>query len=514
MTSRLPKYAERYFAAACSLAEALAHAPDEDERGWDFLVEFPKAKHEGHADTHPPPPSAYVQIKTTLRGKRNVRVKLSNALHAAQSRQPWFVILLDFDDKGKLVHAYAAHVWDGLMRATLMAVRKCELAGGQLNKKSFTLSFSAKDDHKTGLIEWMQSSIEAVGNNYEASKKELYETLGYEGGAGTGHMTITATTSDEIAEAFLGLGSGLKLSAFKFTQARFGLHDNAPLVDVKGGRMMIAPNSVGECEIRLRGPAGSAVYPAQVYSFSTPDMSDEQKRLGFSTKFLHIISAFKQDKLNFKLTMNFDEKLDLVSLSEFCTIRSVMSVAPIDVQVWSSERRVLAGTLDQALSAHASQYAQLKDIVELCTQLAGSSAKTVRLSIADFVKVWRSATIFQQMNSGNNIRMEYDPFTPDAVTAKHLVYYSSLHVGDRNFYVLLRRPISNVTDVDDRRAVYCGPAEILEFYCLEGDANEGSDRVVADYDRHLDSYPLDEKALELGDVNLLFLQLDEPKAVA
>ena len=514
MTSRLPKYAERYFAGACSLAGALAQPPDEDERGWDFLVEFPKAKHPGHADTHPPPPSAYVQIKTARTGKRSARVKLSNALHAAQSRQPWFVVLLDFDKKGQLTHAYAVHIWDELMRSTLMAVRKCELEGKQLNRRLFTLSFSEKDDHRTDLIVWMRSSIEAVGNNYEARKKELHETLGYEDGTGTGYMTIMATTHEEIAEGFLGLGSGLKVSSFKFTPARFGLHDNVPLVDIKGGHLTITPNPVGECEIRLRGPAGSAVYPAHVYSFSTPDMSHDQRRLRFSTKFLHIISAFRQEKLNFKLTMNFDEKFDLVSLSEFCTIRSLMSAEPIDVQIWSSGQRMLAGTLDQALSTHTSHYAQLKAIVEFCCKLAGSNAKDVHLSISDVVKVWRSATIFQQVNSGNNMRIEYDPITPDPVTQKHLVYHSSLYVGDRNFYVLIRRPIASAKDTDGRRAIYCGNAEILEFYCLQGARDEGRDKVIADYEKHLESYPPNEKALDLGDVNLLFAQSEEPKAVA
>ena len=511
MTTRLPKYAERYFAGACSLAGALAHPPDEDERGWDFLVEFAKQRHPGHADTHPPPPSAFVQVKSSRRTTRSVRVKLSNALHAAQSRHPWFVVLLQFDGLGAPTHAYAVHVWDLLMRDALKAVRQAELVGAPLNKKAFIITFTDEDDHREDLISWMQSKIHSIGPDYEARKKHLHESLGYEDSTGTGHVTVEGRTLEEIAEGFLGLGDGLKLTGFKFTPSRFGLPDNAPIVDLSEGRLVISPNPVGQCEIRLRGPRGAAAYPGNVYAFSTPDMPDEQRRLRFSTQFLHLISAFKQEKLDFKLLANFDDKLDLVGLSEFSSIRNLMSVGPIDVQVWSGGQRVLAGALKSGIAKSAEHYEQLQKIVSLCSRIAGPSARNVKLSVSDFVAVWRQAVIFVSVNSEANIRLEYEPLVPKPIPARWLVYHTSLRVADQTFFTLLRRPVTSTSYEEPRETVNCGAPEILESYAMNS-SGAARDLIVTDYQRHIKSYAVGEEPLELGDINSLFENKDTPLA--
>ena len=57
---------------------------DEDEGGWDFLVEFPQPPLPPPADTHPAPRTAFVQVKSTETDKLTFRVKLSNAHNAAR----------------------------------------------------------------------------------------------------------------------------------------------------------------------------------------------------------------------------------------------------------------------------------------------------------------------------------------------------------------------------------------------------------------------------------------------
>jgi hypothetical protein len=95
MILRLPQFAEREFAKQCSIYGALCHKAGEDENGWDYLVEFRRNKTvPGPADTQPPAQSAYVQIKSLGRGRPTCSIKLSNALKAAQSRQPWFIVLV------------------------------------------------------------------------------------------------------------------------------------------------------------------------------------------------------------------------------------------------------------------------------------------------------------------------------------------------------------------------------------------------------------------------------------
>lgn len=50
MIKRLPRYAELKLQSLCAEAGALCHGVDEDESGWDCLIEFPEKDFPGPAD--------------------------------------------------------------------------------------------------------------------------------------------------------------------------------------------------------------------------------------------------------------------------------------------------------------------------------------------------------------------------------------------------------------------------------------------------------------------------------
>src|SRR4051794_2524556 len=114
MIRRLPRYAETELQRLCAKAGALCHAVDEDESGWDRLIEFPEKDFPGPADTRPPRLVAYGQVKSVEKGSLTCRVKLSNALRAAQSPQPWFIVLVTGETHRHPSRVFAVHVWDDL----------------------------------------------------------------------------------------------------------------------------------------------------------------------------------------------------------------------------------------------------------------------------------------------------------------------------------------------------------------------------------------------------------------
>lgn len=106
------------------------------ESGWDRLVEFPEKVFAGPADTHPPRSVAYVQVKSVhKRSPPTCRVKLSNALRAAQSPQPWFVVLVTAPTPKYPPRIYAVHFWEELIRRTLESVRRAENEKHPLHKR-------------------------------------------------------------------------------------------------------------------------------------------------------------------------------------------------------------------------------------------------------------------------------------------------------------------------------------------------------------------------------------------
>lgn len=99
MIKRLPRFAETKFAVMCAEFGALCHKSEEDENGWDYLVEFPLEVSGAPADAVRTIPHAFIQVKSTVTNRTSCRVKLSNALKAAESTQPWFVLLMTVDSK-------------------------------------------------------------------------------------------------------------------------------------------------------------------------------------------------------------------------------------------------------------------------------------------------------------------------------------------------------------------------------------------------------------------------------
>jgi hypothetical protein len=143
MIRRVPRFAETKFANLCAVAGALCHPVGEDESGWDFHIEFPQPPLAGPSDTHPPPKNAFVQVKSARKHQLACRVKLSNALRAARSPQPWFVVLMTANAKSESARFYAVHVWEPLIRRTLEAVRRAENAKVALHKRYLTIRFDA-----------------------------------------------------------------------------------------------------------------------------------------------------------------------------------------------------------------------------------------------------------------------------------------------------------------------------------------------------------------------------------
>jgi hypothetical protein len=147
-----------HFARLCAIHGTLCHHSEEDENGWDYLVEFPEQAGPEPADMRSTLDSAYVQVKSTRQKRLVCRVKLSNALRAALSPQPWFIVLIVIDARQRTT-VYAVHVWKELIQNTLMAVRQAEINRNPLNQKYLEIRFDVAHKRGNDLLPWMDETI-------------------------------------------------------------------------------------------------------------------------------------------------------------------------------------------------------------------------------------------------------------------------------------------------------------------------------------------------------------------
>jgi hypothetical protein len=498
---RLPQYAERKFALLCSAAGARAHKAEEDEGGWDFLVEFPQNERAGPADTHPPAPCAYVQVKSKASKSLTCRIKLSNALKAAQSRQPWFFVLIVSDNKQR-TRTYAMHVWSDLMRTILEKVRKAENANQPLHRTSITLNFAEAHERWDALINWMQQTIEALGDGYEDTKKKLHQTLGYEDNCGTGVVTVEANNADEIAEGFLGLGTGLKLTKFSYTASRFGIPDPTPQISsTEVGRLVVTPTPVGDCEIRVSSSHGHLSLPGKVFAFALPEMPLEQRRLRFSASFLDVIGTGAANNLKFKLNLDLNAEADLLTLWQQCAVRAWVGKGQVDLQVWSDGKRMLAGGVSGDATDLHNRWFEIASFIDFLRRVAGETQSKVKVSLATIASVTRAQRLFQTFNDDANLQLEFIPYETAPTRVSSLIYYSQSAIGDWSFCALARRQVlRDELLADGKRQITCGKPTFVDAYVLEKPTAEQQKMIKADYERYFAKCEHEESALGLRDI--------------
>jgi hypothetical protein len=481
MIKRLPRFAEVTVQRLCAESGALCHPVGEDESGWDLLIEFPPKSHPGPADTRPPASTAYVQVKSVRNGRPlTCRIKLSNALRAVQSPQPWFIVLVNQDAR-----VYAIHVWEELVRRTLEAVRRAENKQRPLNRSEQRIRFEASDEKGNELVLWMQESIDSVKQEYDEAKRAIYQAAGYEAGYGTVRMTIEARTAEEIMKNFLGVGDGLRVSRFTFTSTRFGIPAPVSQIEASSGIVHIAPVPAGDIELRLRSHLTSQpiVLSGKVYHANLPGESKNQNRLRFSASFLEIVWGPGADtECHIKLA--YYEKHDLATIGNFVTLNEWLTGGAVNLQVWSQGRRITVGILNKKDLEPAQEWPKVAVGVRLLQSAAASAIHPIKVSLYD-LELAPGLKTFSEISKAGSFRVVFDkaPDAPAHFTA--ILYWFHVDVGEHVFYFLVEWTVVEDILIDAKRRLTAEKHRLLDSYVLTNAGAAARKMMHSDYERHL-----------------------------
>jgi hypothetical protein len=480
MIKRIPRYAETKFSNLCAIHGALCHHSEEDENGWDYLVEFPQHPGPTPADTRPAPSTAYVQVKSTSKKQLTCRVKLSNALRAAQSLQPWFIVLIAVDARQRTA-VYGVHVWRGLIEATFMAVRQAEIEKKPLNRKYLRVKFGVADKHNY-LLSWMEETISSLGPDYGQNKKQISGTVGFEHGRGVINFRIEAP-ANEIADNFLGRGRGLQVRDFRYTPTRFGLISREPLINVSSGVVHFSPLPFGPGELRVRSSTSPSpvILSGQIYTLGPP-FADQRVR--FTAEFAEMV--FSAGKIEFRLKLDPQEKTSLKTIENFAVLNKWLTAGPIDIQIWVKNKRIFSSAMKCEHPLLHINWPNVSEITELLGSIASPDDQNrLRLSMTDIKDSWRSLVTLEQVANGVSMRWELpqSPELPPQISS--LIYYAIGEVSGWTFYVLDERPMVEDIQIGEIRRITCGLPQRIETYCLENATAEQQRMVEEDYERYL-----------------------------
>ena len=158
--SQLGMSGEWTFAALCTSPQAKYKAnvnrPTNDQRGWDYFIEISPENKNTTADNEIQVVQCLAQIKTSRQKSKVVRLKLSNALKAAQTPFPTFIFLLLYQNDTTSPKIFGRHVWKQEITNWLRNARERSASGNvRLNKIEIPVQFNASDEIFQPPSDWM-----------------------------------------------------------------------------------------------------------------------------------------------------------------------------------------------------------------------------------------------------------------------------------------------------------------------------------------------------------------------
>ncbi|MCL2894293.1 hypothetical protein [Brenneria tiliae] len=231
MGRNLGNMGESKFKLLCASAGIICNSSkDDDQAGWDFILDFP---HETHlavfADLAPQALCCKVQVKATDSVKKQVQIPLSNLLRLVNESNPVFIFFLEFDGKDEPESAYLLHIDKKIIASVLKKSREISLVKQKkLNKTTMLIKYdeSQKLDFITGscLKHKIEMYISSGMRNYVKNKQELIRSLGFENGIGEFQFkTKTRDSFHKMTKALLGVGEPIDVFDAVLYDKRFDI---------------------------------------------------------------------------------------------------------------------------------------------------------------------------------------------------------------------------------------------------------------------------------------------------
>lgn len=508
MSRFLGRSGEKAFSFLCSRKGVTCNQPQEDDHGWDHVVEFPHLPApQISADLQPMVPAVFVQTKSHESDGLEVRMKLSNAMKLIRSPNPCFVLLANIPAGGSVVTWHAVHFWSGLMERVLRRAREASRDGvpdSEFHKHWFSFTMASGDEHtEDELLPWIQQTVREVGPDYAAAKAALHSKLGFDGPRFSGTMQLGPLSSaDELIDHQLGLTDSVPLLNFQMHDRRFGIEIPVPFPDFSTATAHLRANPVDTCTVRIRGPDGFEFeLEGDLIFASLPGLPTDRAKARIRTPVLDIIWAFS-GKSSFNLKIATDERRSPAELEQVCRLLSWGGQGPIDVQVSVRDQRLLGAELIVDAAPDQPGYARLALLVEPLVRVSRHlKSKVPAISIEE---VDQSDGLELLYSFVTGTEMQANTLVPEGEAVPnvdHAVGFGVVAVGDWLFGALARWPIVKQDRSEDRWSISFGAPTFLHSYAFENTDESGRTCLHYDYRRHAvraGSFPLGNVLVFLG----------------
>lgn len=431
--TKIPRQAEALFEGLCAAHGVTCNKSTEDERGWDYFVQFARPANSGPAvmppDMLPEADKCLVQIKSSKGKPSSVRVKVSNAMEFAKSGMPCFIVLFRYERDKHVSSILLLHFWKSAIEATLRKAREFNAKGrNDLHRVTIRFPVAAMVRvESVDLLATMEKMIADEGPGYPETKHAYAESVGFGAGYWTGNVAFKATIED-IVDMTLGLRAELPASSITLRNVRFGIESKPAVVDSIPGRASFRSHPTKCAVVISSEPHGNEVsLAADLYIPAIPGLSREQIRYRIVHRHMELLCVSADARGNFHCTCDTGEKGTINDISTLLDLMHVFASSRIHFIVTVEGRRLLGGTGTVVPLELPPVLPRVKAFLRLLLENtrpheipAGLTVSVDDLAACDAVIQECLAVALEPAVTGNlhfHLPSEFQPFSGDALLA-------------------------------------------------------------------------------------------------
>jgi hypothetical protein len=497
MKRNVGRLGEGFFQQLCDDTVGLAcNRSIVDERGWDFLVEFPaESTHLLPLDMQPPPLSTFVQVKSTEGKDLSRRIKLSNALRFSMRPDPCFLVFFKYDPgKRDPTKAYLKHFWSPLIEQTIEAVRKAQEQGrADLHSIKITVSFDKSEEIPVGAIPArMREQVADIKGGYGREKGKLAHFSGNDDGLGPCGLEFgEGVTDDDLVDLALGLRPSVPVKRMAPHSKRFGVTLPLHSLEIGPGELSLEVTPASSAKLVLSSPNSSdIVLPVDIYAPSAiPWIRQDRVRYRIKNPFLDFtFHPQSMETGNLSIDLAADVALSLQDFEGFLKLVTKWRGKEACSQIWVQDRMLMLGTLqvppardEENVDGWTPHLHFLRHFLQQLPRFAEDVTLTQRQmidasqDICDFI----SSSYSPKLDAGG-----MGDTLPDQDAQYRIFYPATVRVGQFIFCCLISRMGSAQSKEDGSVSLSMSEPSHLASYVLRADESpDVSSQLLSDLEQ-------------------------------
>lgn len=308
---KLGRMGEALFESWCAESDLTANKADNDDHGWDYIIEFPRALvADLSLGLDRQNIQCKVQVKATRQEKKTWQVELSNLYSMSTDSLPAFYLFIHYGAGNTPVAAYLLHVDEKVISKALKRVYENDAGDKKrLNKLKISLAYGKFRLRELGgkcMREQIDRYIGGDQSNYVKEKARILKAAGYDEKVAEIEFNMDYKALSDFIDASIGLEKQVEVQSLRGQDVRFGLKKEIPYFKQEKALMSVgnpAPYN-GVLNIRYGDFSAALSFSAKLY-VPPPilPLSSSLFKIRFDCGFFDLIVGGQKSAISFSINL-------------------------------------------------------------------------------------------------------------------------------------------------------------------------------------------------------------------